>query len=254
LRALETGILNGPALQQAARILAHAVAAVIQDRDFPIVLAGDCSVILGALLGLKWAARSQLLPTRFGLLFIDGHVDFYQPSASPTGEVADMDLAIATGRGPAILTELDGKDPLVPDDDVIAVGARDAEEREKAHSQDIRTTNITLFELPTIRAHGIESVATNVSDAVSNHGTQPFWCHVDADVLDDNIMPAVDYRQPGGLKPKELTALLRRAAQTKCMAGLSVAIYNPTLDPSGDCARMLVDVVVHALESLRESA
>jgi hypothetical protein len=28
---------------------------------------------------------------RYGLFFIDGHADFYQPQASTTGEVADMD-------------------------------------------------------------------------------------------------------------------------------------------------------------------
>ena len=37
---------------------------------------------------------------RHGLLFLDGNADFYQPEASPTGEAADMDLALCTGRGP----------------------------------------------------------------------------------------------------------------------------------------------------------
>jgi len=29
-------------------------------------------------------------------------------------------------------------------------------------------------------------------------GPESYWIHVDADVLDDAVMPAVDYRQPGG--------------------------------------------------------
>ncbi len=35
-----------------------------------------------------------------------------------------------------------------------------------------------------------------------------FWIHLDADVLDDRIMPAVDYRMDGGLDFSELSELL----------------------------------------------
>lgn len=60
-------------------------------------------------------------------------------------------------------------------------------------------------------------------------------------------MPAVDYRQADGLTAAELTALLNRASKTERMAGLSVAIYNPALDPGGDGARLLVEIVARAL-------
>lgn len=73
-----------------------------------------------------------------------------------------------------------------------------------------------------------------------------FWCHLDADVLDDAVMPAVDYRQDGGMTPVELTELLRRAANNGRMIGFSVAIYNPALDPNGDGARLLVEILDHA--------
>lgn len=235
-RSHETGLLNGPALRDTARTLGRAVAEVLRAGEVPIVLGGDCSVILGALLGTRMAVGD-----RVGLLFIDGHVDFYQPAASPTGEVADMDLALATGRGPAILTELDGPAPLVRDEDVAAVGARDAREREQAGAQEIRETGITLLELDAVRERGIDVIATEALEVVC--AASRFWCHIDADVLDDAVMPAVDYRQPGGLTPDELTTLLRRAAATGRMAGLSVAIYNPALDPSGDAARVLVETI-----------
>jgi arginase len=233
-RSSETGVLNGPGLRDAVQSLAGAVAEVLGRQEIPIVLAGDCSVILGGLLAMSDAPA---------LLFIDGHVDFYQPEASPTGEVADMDLALATGRGPAILTTFDGRTPLVRDEDVAAVGARDRDEREKAGSQDIRSTGIKLFELAAIRDRGIDAVADEALEVVASR----FWCHVDADVLDDGAMPAVDYRQPGGLTADELTTLLRRAHETGRMAGLSIAIYNPALDPGGAGARLLVDILGRAL-------
>ena len=74
--------------------------------EFPLVLGGDCSILLGAMLALKRRGR-------FGLLFIDGHADFYQPAANPNGEAASMDFAFATGYGPALLTDLEHRGPLV---------------------------------------------------------------------------------------------------------------------------------------------
>ena len=61
---------------------------------------------------------------------LDGHADFYQPEAEPNGEAASMDLALATGRGPAIVADLDGGGRLVRDKDVVHLGRRDAEEAE----------------------------------------------------------------------------------------------------------------------------
>ena len=144
---------------ETAATSSDAVAGVIERNEIAIVLAGDCSVILGGLLGARLAMGSSGLPDRVGLLFIDGHVDFYQPEASPTGEAADMDLALATGRGPEILTTFDGRTPLVRDEDIAAVGARDRDEREKVGSQDIRDSGIRLLELASIRERGIDAVA-----------------------------------------------------------------------------------------------
>jgi CRP/FNR family transcriptional regulator, cyclic AMP receptor protein len=49
--------------------------------------------IVEALLGNLLALRRR---GRYGLLFLDGHADFYQPEAEPNSEAASMDLALAT--------------------------------------------------------------------------------------------------------------------------------------------------------------
>jgi arginase len=182
------------------------------------------------------------------LLFVDGHVDFYQPDASPTGEVADMDLALATGRGPKLLAELDATGALVQDEDVAAVGARDRQERHAAGSQDVAASGIRLFELELIRRNGMENVSLEVVRIVARPELTPgFWLHLDADVLDDADMPAVDYRQADGLSPTELTILLRAARESGRLAGMSVAIYNPALDQRGKAAGTLVDCLIAGL-------
>jgi hypothetical protein len=72
-------------------------------------------------------------------------------------------------------------------------------------------------------------------------GPAGFWIHLDVDVLDDAIMPAVDYRVPDGLSWAELTGVLRVAAASDRALGLDVTIFNPTLDPDGRIAYALVD-------------
>jgi arginase len=112
-----SGIRNGPEVAAYAGALAPAVEAALQ-RGFPLVLGGDCSILLGCLLVARRSART-------GLVFLDGHDDFSLPETSASGGAAAMELALASGRGPAILADLDGLGPRVRDEDVLVVGARE---------------------------------------------------------------------------------------------------------------------------------
>jgi arginase len=87
---------------------------------------------------------------------VDGHADFYQPHASPTGEVAEMDLAIVSGRGPDILTNIDGFKPLVREEDIVVFGYRDAEQAASYGSQDVLNTDMNVFDYQQIRVRDYE--------------------------------------------------------------------------------------------------
>jgi arginase len=236
--------LNAEGIASYSRALADAVGGVIDRGEFPLVLGGDCSIVLGDLLALKRRGR-------YGLLFIDGHADFYQPEANPNGEAASMDLAFATGRGPDILTNIEGRRPLVNDEDVVAFGFRDADEQAQYGSQPL-PRNLRAIDLASIRARGIEAAARDaIAHLTRDDGPERgFWIHVDADVLDDEIMPAVDYRLPGGLAWEELGTVMRMAIESGRAAGLEVTIYNPKLDATGAGARGLTDVICGAFARL----
>lgn len=78
-------------------------------------------------------------------------------------------------------------------------------------------------------------------------GLGGFWVHVDADVVDDELLPAVDYRLPGGLSWRELEQALAAAAATGRMAGLDLTVFNPVLDYQDRGARELSGTIVAAL-------
>ena len=91
-RDLVTQCLNPSLIFDYSVSLGEQVNKTTEAGFFPIVLGGDCSILIGIMAGLKSRGR-------YGLVFMDAHADFYLPEESPTGEVADMDLAIVTGEG-----------------------------------------------------------------------------------------------------------------------------------------------------------
>jgi arginase len=253
-RDTDTAVLNPHAIVDYSARLADTVGDVLDTGRFPVVLGGDCSILLGNLLALRRRGR------RHGLLFLDGHTDFYQPSAEPYGEVASMDLALATGRGPRLLTDLEGRGPLLRDEDVVAFGFRDADESAQAGMQPL-PPELHAIDLDGVRAYGAATAARRAVDRLtvgSGTGTgtgvgtgvgSGFWVHLDVDVLDDAIMPAVDYRLPGGLSWEELETVLRTALGDPGAVGLDVTIFNPRMDPDGTIAGRLAGCLRRGLSA-----
>lgn len=239
-RDVGTGLLNPTGLRDYAIALANATENVLDDGGVPLVLGGDCSILLGTMLALNRRGR-------YGLLFIDGHADYYQPEAEPNGEAASMDLAIVTGRGPDIVTNLEGRRPLVREQDVVHLGRRDVEEAEEAGSQRIEDSDITVVDLAALRRQGAAQTATDAVDALDRSDLDGFWVHLDCDALDDEVMPAVDYRLPGGLSWPELETVIRSAVRSPGFVGMEVTIFNPSLDPGGSVTTALVTHLTNAL-------
>lgn len=237
-----THLLNGTSIALFSKDLSKIVNIEIEKKNFPIVLGGDCSILIGVLLGLRRIGR-------YGLFFIDGHSDFYQPQASTTGEVADMELAFVSGRGPDILSNIDGLKPLMLENDIVVFGYRDAEQSTSYGSHNVRDTCMQVLDLSDVRNLGIIKAASlAVSNLLTSEDLSGFWIHLDADVLNDRIMPAVDYRLGnGGLEFSELSYILKILISSQKAIGMTITIYNPNLDSSGSIARNFVSCIVAGL-------
>jgi arginase len=243
-----TSMLNPAGLAAYSPALADAIGGVLDGGGFPVVLGGDCSVLIGAALALKRRGR-------FGLFFLDGHTDFWEPERSLTGEAAELELGIVTGRGPAVVADIESLAPYLRDDDIVVFGPRDAEELAAVGVRDVAETRMRVFPFDRVRALGATTAAAMAlqpglglrRQGPLAEGVAGFWIHLDADVLDDASMPAVDYRQPGGLSPAELREVLKLLIRTERAVGITITIYNPLLDPDGTAGRGLVGAVVGGL-------
>ncbi len=111
-------VRNVAAIANYSRGLADAVGGCLSRGEFPLVLGGDCSILLGNMLGLRRRGDPALI-------YIDGHTDFYLPEQSTSGGAAGMDLAFVTGWGPEALTNIEGLMPYVREERVAALGNRD---------------------------------------------------------------------------------------------------------------------------------
>ena len=231
-----TAILNPQGIAAVAREVAGAVEAALDRGRFPVLLGGDCSIVVGPMLALRRRGR-------YGLAFLDGHADFQHPADEPNGEVASLDLAVVTGRGPAVIADLDGLRPLVRDEDVALVGYRVLGDNDHFRGEHIRSTAITVIDFAELRVSGTGHGLEQALAAVARPDLDGFWVHLDVDVLDDALMPAVDYRHPGGITWAEAAELLGGLLASDRAVGLEVTIFNPGLDPDGSIADRLADLI-----------
>jgi arginase len=238
-RDTETRVIDPNGLASMVIRVRDAVTEILDDGHLPIVIGGDCPVLLGCL-----AAGKK--PGRIGLLFVDGHEDAYLPAESTTGEAADMELAFALGRASASWSpELDAQLPLIASEDVRILGARDA-----AILRDDGVESLEGF-VEVVDGDRLVADPAGVTASARSSLPVPWWFHLDLDVLSTDALPAVDYPQPGGLGWAELSLVVGTALRGE-PAGWDVTIYNPDLDADGIHARRIVAFLGETIEAIAD--
>lgn len=223
------GTRNAEAIAVYSQRLTQRVGELVDGGTFPVVVGGDCSILLGNMLALKQRGR-------YGLVFIDGHSDFRHPgNADAIGAAAGEDLAIVTGRGDERLVNLSGDGPTVADEDVVVIGIRP----DDVYLDEVAMLGIGVYTSEDVAGKGPEAVAGRALDVVTR-GTDGFWVHLDFDVVDAEEMPAVDSPASNGLSFAQLEELVRPILASPACVGMELTIYDPDLDPDGWCGDAIV--------------
>ncbi len=229
---------NQGAVIDHARRLAARIRDQLDAAGVPLVLGGDCSLLIGA----GHALRSR---GRYGLVHLDGHTDFRHPgNSADCFSLAGEDLAAAVGLHWPAIADLDGGSPYFRPDDTVHAGCRDDDEH-LAEASDIIAQVIPASR---VRHAGAAATAAAVLATVDTGQLDGYWLHLDVDILDPRSMPAVDSPAEGGLDPSELTALL--AALAPRATGAQVTVFDPDLDPDGRYATLLTGILATGLKHL----
>jgi arginase family enzyme len=162
------------------------------DGRYPILLAGDCSVSVGTL-----PALARRRPDAW-VLWLDAHADFNSPDTSGSGYLGGMCLAAACGVWDSGLGgELDPAR-------VVMCGVRDVDAGERVL---LDTKGVGRVESP-------GQLAELLRD-------RPVFVHLDLDVLDPEVLPAM-VPAPGGLSDGGLRTLLAEVAEASELIGVEI--------------------------------
>ncbi len=239
----ENGIIAYDSFVSMIYSVRDSVKTVLEKNRYPLVVGGDCPILLGCL------AATKDIYQDFGLFFIDGHEDAYPPNMSPTGEAADMELGLALGINTSGLTpELASLFPLVEKKKACLLGPRD---KKTIQSYGIESL---MEQIPSYSDVSIkdQDAAKLISDRIAKMRSlvKRWWLHVDFDVLNTSSMPAVDYTQTGGIGWDVLEQLTIPLLSSTCV-GLNVTIYNPDLDPTAKHAKQIIKYLENVISSAK---
>jgi arginase len=230
------GVFNAAAMATYTAQLADRLETFLEAGKFVVLLGGECSNLLGPALALKRRGR-------YGVVYVDGHSDFRTVDNSPyVGAAGGEALALITGRGQADLTDLEGLAPYTLDTDAVLIGIRPDDE----YVGDVEKAGIPVWPAAKV-ADDAEAAAKGTLAYLERDELDGFWVHLDVDILDAEVMPAVDSPDPGGINHEQLRALLRPLLASPKCAGIDVGIFDPDLDPDGIYATELTDTLVAAL-------
>lgn len=160
-----------------------------------------------------------------------------------------MDLAFVTGHGPTSLVNFGRYTPLFREADAIAFGYRDLQDRASYTSNAIFETQVRRMDLDEVRRRGIADAAQVALDAVGGDDVDGVFVHFDVDVLDSEIMSAVDTPEPGGFSPSEAVDALRTWCTDARVIGMEVTIYDPDRDRDRRCGTILIDMLSAAFRA-----
>lgn len=230
------GVFNADAMAGYTVKLADRVGKLLDDGQFVVLLGGECSNLLGPALALRRRGR-------YGVVYLDGHSDMRTvDNDAYVGAAGGEALALVTGRGQDDLTDLESLKPYVKDTDAVMLGYREDE----AYLDTLREAGIPDWSALAIMADPA-AAASGVLKHLERDELDGFWVHLDVDILDAEVMPAVDSPDPGGLQHEHLRELLKPILASSNCVGFDIGIFDPDLDPDGRYAAELTDTLVAVL-------
>jgi arginase len=197
---------------------------------FPVCIGGDHSISMGTVAGTTRGERR-------GLIWVDAHTDFNTPSSSPSGNIHGMPVAHLIGLGDERLVDIGGVGAKVRPEDIVMVGIRSVDRKERELLID---HGITAFTMADIDRLGMARIADQTLERLSH--LQSWHVSFDADSLDPSIAPGVGTPVKGGLTYREAHLLMECLAQSGRVKSLDLVEVNPVLDVENMTANVMVEM------------
>jgi len=230
-----------PLIVQACTQLAEKVEQAAVSDEFPIVLGGDHSIVLGSLAGMAAACKNK--GKKLGVLYVDAHGDFNTCDTTLTGNIHGMCLSGSCGYGIPELTDLYFKGRKVDAQNVCYVGLRDIDEEEKKL---MKKAGVTAYTMSDIDRNGFHHIMEQVKDFFKDR-VDYIHLSFDMDVIDPQFAPGTGIQIPGGLNYREALLLMEEMSETGMVHSCDIVEVNPVLDVRNQTALMAVKLISRLL-------
>jgi arginase len=229
-----SGARNLPAVLEVVRRVADAVAAARSDGDVPVLLGGDCTLVLGAVAGLR---RPEETGNGVGVFYLDGDADLDAPQEG-WGVLDSCGVAHLLGDGDPQLAALRPDGPLLDVGSLVLFGFHPAQ---LSAAQWRRYASRGLYGVP-VTDMPAGTAGQRAAAAVARlRDKGALVCHLDVDVIDFASFPLADCpRYHGGLSLSDTFDAVRAAAAHPGLACLTLTEVNPDHDPAGELTAQLV--------------
>jgi arginase len=232
---------NLPRVLAAIEALKPRVEQAVKSTALPLILAGDCSVALATVAGVRRYFRNV------GIIFMDRDADLNTPATTTTGCVDGMVVSHLSGRGAAELVRFWGEPPLVREPDLALFGV---DRLDPPEEELLRNSPLRRYLARDVQRLGAAAAAQAAVDRIHSKSHE-FVLHFDVDVISD--FQATNYPGSGGLTLEEVREALLVFVQQKHLAAMEVTAYNPAKDPDGAAAKLLIDLLAQVLEKRLET-
>ena len=186
-----------------------------------LVIGGDHSCALGTWGGVLNGLQQ---PDKFGLIWLDAHMDAHTFATSPSGNVHGMPLAALLGKTDKKLAAMyPGSDSIKPEN-LILLGVRDFEKEEYDLLKQAAVKIVFASQI-----NGLAQALIQAIDKLSL-SCQAIGISIDLDFIDPEDAPGVETPAPGGIKAVELIEALSLINRHPKICGLEISEFNPEKD------------------------
>ncbi|MGH9689554.1 MAG: arginase [Candidatus Acidiferrales bacterium] len=228
-------------ISETCKGLAEIVRKTLDEDLLPVILGGDHSIAVGTVAGA--ASHFSKQSKRIGVIWLDAHGDMNTPESSPSGNVHGMPLASIMGYGPRELTELAGIKPMVEPRNVVLVGTRELDARERRL---VKESGVHIFTMRDIDERGMREV---MAEALRFAGddTAGIAVSLDMDFVDPSDAPGVGTPVRGGSTYREAHLALEMIADSRSMVSFELVEINPVIDLHNTTAILGAELLLSGL-------
>lgn len=227
------------------------------NKNFPIVLAGDHSSAIGTVSGIKMAHPHK----RIGVIWIDAHADMHSPYTTPSGNMhgmtlnallAEDNMEMAVNKPDEETVEywnkiknLGGITPKINYSDLVFIALRDLESQEEYL---IKKNKVRVFNLLEIRRKAVERIAIESLNYLDQ--CDLIYISFDVDSMDSGISKGTGTPAPNGVSEKEAGNLIYYLLRNRKVCCFEMVEVNPTLDKENLMAENAFEILYKATNQI----